>query len=136
MMPGFKRTTSARAIGQGGYVISSHNALLLSSHANHHFITLQASPKGQACFDRLLKACNDVVWKEQSILVLNQVQVDPPYAPETCKIVQRNTNKKSLEDGSLERVRKIVAAVENMNTVGASVASSASAPPADAKDSL
>jgi protein LSM12 len=70
----------------------------------------KASPRGQACFDRLLKACNEVVWKDESILVLNQIQVDPPYTAESCTIIQRNSSKKTLEDGSLERVRKIVAA--------------------------
>jgi len=62
-------------------------------------------------FDKLLKACSEAVWKGESILVLNQVQVDPPYGPEQCKIVQRNaTGKKALDDGSLERIKKIVAA--------------------------
>lgn len=42
---------------------------------------------------------------------MKHVQVDPPYGPEHCKIVQRNaTGKKALDDGSLERVKKIVAA--------------------------
>ena len=74
-----------------------------------YFLIFKATPKGQACFDRLLKACNEVVWKEDSILVLNQVQVDPPYEPDNCRIIQRG-NKKSLDDGSLERVKKIVGA--------------------------
>jgi len=43
--------------------------------------------------------------------VLNQIQVDPPYGPGNCKIVQRNASgKNSLDDGSLDRVKKIVAA--------------------------
>lgn len=79
-----------------------------------HFIlicTHQASPAGQLVFDKLVKACGEVVWKGESILVLKHVQVDPPYGPEDCKIVQRNaTGKKALDDGSLERVKKIVAA--------------------------
>ena len=69
---------------------------------------------GQAVFDRLLKACGEVVWKgETSILVLNQIQVDAPYLPENCKIIAASvmTGKNgSLEDGSLDRVKKIVAA--------------------------
>jgi hypothetical protein len=65
-------------------------------------------------FDKLLKACSEAVWKGESILVLNQVQVDPPYGPEQCKIVQpRGTGKKALDDGSLERIKKIVAAAAN-----------------------
>ncbi len=66
-------------------------------------------------FDKLLKACNEAIWKGDSILVLGQVQVDPPYGPEQCKIVllQKNNastgTSQSLEDGSLERIKKIVA---------------------------
>ena len=65
-------------------------------------------------FDKLLKACNEAVWKGDAILVLGQVQVDPPYGPEQCKILQKNASgKKSLDDGSLERIQKIVAAVSS-----------------------
>jgi hypothetical protein len=60
----------------------------------------------------LLKACSVVVWKEESIVVLAQIQVDPPYSPESCKIVQRKGNN-ALEDGSLDRVKKIVAAASS-----------------------
>jgi hypothetical protein len=73
------------------------------------YLKIQATPEGQAVFDRLLKACGVVVWKEESILVLNQIQVDAPYSSEHCKIVQRKGNN-ALEDASLERVKKIVAA--------------------------
>lgn len=61
-------------------------------------------------FDKLLKACSEAVWKGESILVLNQVQVDPPYGPEQCKIIRSTSGKKALDDGSVERIRKIVAA--------------------------
>ena len=70
-------------------------------------------------FDRLLKACNEVVWKGESIQVLNQIQVDPPYAPENCRIIVNSKNKSSagaLENSSLERVKKIVAASNNNGT--------------------
>jgi protein LSM12 len=82
----------------------------------------QASPQGQLVFDKLLKACSEAVWKGESILVLKQVQVDPPYGPEHCKIVQRNSTSKkaTLEDGSLERIQKIVAAAANNNNNAAS----------------
>ena len=71
----------------------------------------QASPRGQACFDRLLKACNEVVWRDDAaIVVLHQIRVDPPYTPNTCTIICKSqTGKgKALDDSSLERVRKIV----------------------------
>lgn len=86
-------------------------------------INQQATPRGQACFDRLLKACNVVAWDGPTIVVLHQVRVDPPYVPETCTIFTGTTHapsssaaaapKKASEDASLERVRKIVAAVAN-----------------------
>ena len=69
-------------------------------------INPKASPKGQAVFDRLLKACNEVVWKGESIIVLNQIQVDPPYSQETCKPLPSSSSVR----GSLDRVQKIVAA--------------------------
>lgn len=65
--------------------------------------------QGQAVFDRLLKACNEVVWKGESIIVLNQVQVDPPYGLDDCKTLQQSGKKKgALEEDSLDRVKKIV----------------------------
>lgn len=82
---------------------------LRQAEESFRHINQKASAHGQACFDRLLKACNEVVWKEESILVLNHVQVDPPYTPESCSLVQRG-GRKALDDGSLERVKKIVAA--------------------------
>lgn len=69
------------------------------------FFFSQASTKGQAVFDRLLKACKDVSWKGESIIVLDSIQVDPPYAQENCKLLQGGSGK-----GSLERVQKIVSA--------------------------
>jgi len=38
--------------------------------------------------------------------------VDPPYKPENCRIIASNGKGKNgaLEDGSLDRVKKIVAA--------------------------
>ena len=85
-------------------------------------VCAQATPRGQACFDRLLKACYVVAWDGPSIVVLHQVRVDPPYVPDTCAIFTGTHNapssssaaaapKKASEDASLERVRKIVAAV-------------------------
>lgn len=68
----------------------------------------KASPKGQAVFDRLLKACNEVVWQNESIIVLHTIQVDPPYNQENCKLLQPGSGQ-----GSLDRVQKIVAAVAN-----------------------
>lgn len=67
---------------------------------------LQASPEGQVVFDRLVKACNEVVWAGTSITVLNQIQVDPPYNQDSCKIIVKGPG----ADNSLERVKKIVAA--------------------------
>lgn len=67
----------------------------------------KADPKGQLVFDRLLKACNEVVWKNESIIVLNEIKVDPPYTQDDCKLLQSTTGKQ----GSLERVQKIVSSV-------------------------
>ena len=61
-------------------------------------------------FDRLLKACNKVVWKGESIIVLDQIQVDPPYAAGDCKTLQQKAGAQS--SGSFDRVQKIVAATE------------------------
>jgi Anticodon-binding domain len=104
----------------------------------------QASPVGQAVFDRLLKACGEVVWKGDttSIIVLNQIQVDAPYEPDNCEIIgssgdARNGNGAAatasaatklngalLEEGSLERVKKIVAAVTVDTVTAATTAQS------------
>lgn len=67
----------------------------------------QATPAGQKIFDKLLKACNEVVWDGQSILVLNHIRVDPPYTPNECHLIDRSGG---LDEHSLERVKKIVGA--------------------------
>jgi len=79
-------------------------AVKLAEEALQH-INQQASPAGQAVFDRLLKACNQVEWMNDSILVLNQIQVDPPYGVENCRLLS-DAGRQS--EGSLDRVKKIV----------------------------
>ena len=74
--------------------------------SNLSCLAIKASPKGQMIFDRLWKACNEVVWKNESIIVLQSIQVDPPYEQENCKLLKGGS-----AQGSLERVQKIVAAV-------------------------
>lgn len=71
-------------------------------------INQKATPEGQVVFDRLLKACNEVVWRDESIFVLNQIRVDPPYGKDDCKLITKSGNG-SLNEGSLDRVKKIVA---------------------------
>ena len=95
-------------MGQGHWIVFPNFWYL----THHFFYLIQASPEGQAVFDRLLKACNEVVWKGEAILVLNQIQVDPPYAPENCRMISPNKSG-ALENSSLERVKKIVAASSN-----------------------
>ena len=85
--------------------------LFSASHPIILYVSLsrQASPEGQDVFDRLLKACNEVVWKGESILVLNQIQVDPPYGAENCRMNAKSSGG-ALDHSALERVKKIVAA--------------------------
>mmetsp|Transcript_19629 Transcript_19629/g.31622 ORF Transcript_19629/g.31622 Transcript_19629/m.31622 type:complete len:204 (+) Transcript_19629:241-852(+) len=66
----------------------------------------KATPKGQIVFDRLLKACKDVSWKGESIIVLDSIQVDPPYEQANCKLLKPGSGQ-----GSLDRVQKIVSSV-------------------------
>jgi hypothetical protein len=77
-----------------------------SSHGIGAFF--QATPEGQAVFYTLLKACFEVVWKGESIVVLREVQVDPPYGPENCKLTNVSKTDANIE-ASLERVKRIVA---------------------------
>lgn len=85
---------------------------LAEEHLLH--VNQSATPEGQITFDRLLKACNEVVWKGRSIVVLHQVRVDPPYGPDDCRLVSpgKTEKERGLNVGSLERVKKIVAHVE------------------------
>jgi hypothetical protein len=65
-----------------------------------------------------------VVWAENCIIVvLNQIQVDPPYTEESCKIVGPPSGQAK---SSLERVQKIVAATDK--SASANSSSSAAAP--------
>jgi hypothetical protein len=83
-------------------------AIRLAEESFRH-INEKASPEGQAVFDRLLKACNDVVWRGESIVVLQQIQVDPPYTTNECHLLTSLSGPK--HEASLERVKKIVAAL-------------------------
>jgi hypothetical protein len=90
----------------------------------------QASLVGQAVFERLHKACGEVVWKGDttSIIVLNQIQVDEPYEAENCHLLTKrrsngSSKPASSEQRSLDRVKQIVAA--------AVVAAAKSGEPAD-----
>mmetsp|Transcript_98347 Transcript_98347/g.275370 ORF Transcript_98347/g.275370 Transcript_98347/m.275370 type:complete len:185 (+) Transcript_98347:243-797(+) len=84
-------------------------AIKLAQESLRH-LNPKASAKGQMIFDRLLKACNEVVWKNESIIVLHTIQVDPPYEQENCKLL-----KGVSAQGSLDRVQKIVAAASSVN---------------------
>ena len=58
-------------------------------------------------FDRLLKACNEVKWSGESIIVLGNIKVDPPYKSENCLLLKSGGVK---HEGSLDRVKRIVGA--------------------------
>mmetsp|Transcript_10709 Transcript_10709/g.31238 ORF Transcript_10709/g.31238 Transcript_10709/m.31238 type:complete len:180 (+) Transcript_10709:323-862(+) len=80
-------------------------AIRLAQESLKH-LNPKAPPKGQLVFDRLLKACNEVVWKNDSIVVLDSIVVDPPYTQADCKIL-----KPARKQGSLDRVQKIVSSI-------------------------
>ena len=67
----------------------------------------KASVEGQQIFDKLLKACNEVEWRGNSILVLKEIRVDPPYTADSCSLIKKNGG---LDAHSLGRVKKIVEA--------------------------
>lgn len=85
-------------------------AIMLAEDSFKH-INQKASPEGQVVFDRLLKACNEVVWSGESILVLNQIVVDPPYGKDNCQLLKSAGGDGTLNANSLERVKRIVGAV-------------------------
>merc|ERR1712238_437669 len=70
-------------------------------------INQKASLEGQKTFDKLLKACYEVEWKGESILVLGEIRVDPPYTPNKCSLIN-TASSGGLGENSLERVKKIV----------------------------
>ena len=85
-------------------------ALRLAEESFSH-VNQKASPEGQKIFDKLLKACNEVVWKGESILVLKEIRVDPPYTPDNCTLINvAGGSSSGLDVHSLERVKKIVMA--------------------------
>jgi len=83
-------------------------AIRLAEESFSH-INQKASPAGKKIFDKLLKACNEVVWKGESILVLKEIRVDPPYTADKCSLIN-TANSGGLGEHSLERVKKIVMA--------------------------
>ena len=64
----------------------------------------KASTEGQAVFDRLLKACNEVKWSGESIIVLNNIKVEAPYHSDNCKLLKSSVK----NEESLTRVKRIV----------------------------
>ena len=84
--------------------------LIHCNKKRRHRPRTQASSEGQAVFDRLLKACNEVKWKGESIIVLNQIRVEPPYKGENCNLLQAGGSDRVLNEGSLDRVKRIVGA--------------------------
>lgn len=83
-------------------------AIRLAQESLKH-INPKAHPKGQLVFDRLLKACNEVVWNGESIIVLDTIKVDPPYTQECCKLISKARS--GQQKGSLDRVQKIVSSI-------------------------
>jgi len=88
-------------------------------------INEKVSPEGQEVFDRLLKACGEVVWQSDTnvICVVNShIKVDPPYKVEnvhyydsTSTSGSNKNNNNGKNQAGLERVQKIVASVYNTN---------------------
>jgi hypothetical protein len=78
-------------------------AIMLAQEALKH-INQKASTEGQAVFDRLLKACNEVKWFGESIIVLSNIKVDPPYHSDNCKLLKSSVK----NEESLTRVKRIV----------------------------
>mmetsp|Transcript_11332 Transcript_11332/g.17317 ORF Transcript_11332/g.17317 Transcript_11332/m.17317 type:complete len:208 (+) Transcript_11332:215-838(+) len=90
-------------------------AIKLMEESFRH-VNQQASPEGQKIFDKLLKACNEVSWKGESIIVLGEIRVDPPYTSNDCTLLMGVVGKGGGSGGlgghSLERVKNIVAAAK------------------------
>jgi len=106
-------------VSRKGLEERERRAIRLAEESFRH-INQKASVEGQAVFSRLLKACNEVVWRGESILVLNQIRVDPPYSKEDCKLISGGSGNGagggSLNDNSLDRVKMIVAAASERSS--------------------
>ncbi|GAB6020194.1 hypothetical protein CHUAL_002916 [Chamberlinius hualienensis] len=59
------------------------------------------STEGQLLFLAISKTFQDVCWQGDSIVVLNQVTISPPYRPENCRSSKG-------EDQAVTHIRKIV----------------------------
>ena len=113
--------------------IEAHSHTPMHLRLSHPKSTTQASPTGQKIFDKLLKACNEVVWKGESRVVLKEIRVDPPYTAENCVLIRGGGGggggsgggnggsgsaaggggSGGLDEHSLERVKKIVSAASS-----------------------
>eukprot|EP01082_Thalassiosira_pseudonana_P009530 g8579.t1 g8579 contig3:420646-421454(-) len=112
-----------KQIGNGGVLPNvsrkaleerERRAIRLAEESFSH-VNQKATPEGQKIFDKLLKACNEVIWNGESILVLNHIRVDPPYTAEDCSLVTTSGGRgggtgSGLDGHSLDRVKKIVSA--------------------------
>jgi len=61
----------------------------------------RAPKPGQAVFDALAKTM-DCAWLDNSVVVLDQVKIDPPYEPDNCLSLDGDQN-------ALDRIRRILA---------------------------
>lgn len=91
-------------------------AIRLAQESFKH-LNPKAPPEGQMVFDRLLKACNEVIWKDVSIIVLDTIKVDPPYTKSDCKLLP-TAGSGQQKRGSLDRVQKIVSSIHAGNDGG------------------
>lgn len=81
----------------------------------------KATPEGQAIFDGLNKTM-DCTWIENSINVLDQVKIDPPYAPENCHTIDGNQK-------SLDRIKRVLVGIKKRITKTKNAANRQSQPP-------
>lgn len=63
-----------------------------------------ASPEGQAIFDGLNKTM-DCTWLQNSIVVLDQVRIEPPYGTDDCFSIDGNQS-------ALDRIRKVLTGIK------------------------
>lgn len=67
----------------------------------------RATKEGQHIFNAVYKTMPNVRWKETSIIILDEVQIDAPYSIDSIKSIVQNADPKEETD-AIRLVKKIV----------------------------
>ncbi|KAI8906205.1 anticodon-binding domain-containing protein [Powellomyces hirtus] len=74
-------------------------------------IGVGVSPEAQTIFDHLAKTL-PTRWRKTSILIMDEIEILPPYTPDECRVAAGRSN----AENSLARVKKVLEGIEEIQS--------------------